>query len=151
MSLQVAPPPIRTILADDYVPLRHSLRSLLERSGGFDVIAEAGRGDEALRLVEEMVPDLLLLDVEMPGMDGLEVARRLRISGLPVKVLVLSAYNDRNYVFSVLEQGAAGYLIKDESPQKIVEAAMRVAGGECGWFSEEIKSYMPIRKSPPLE
>jgi len=138
--------PIRVILADDHPVMRMGIRNLLSRSKDIQVIAEAGNGVEALRLVDELKPDVLLLDMEMPVMDGVEVARRLRSSKSAVKILVLSAYNDRQYILSVLEQGAAGYLTKDEAPDTIVEAVRSVARDEKAWISR--KASARIAESP---
>lgn len=128
---------IRVILADDHPVMRMGIRNLLSRSPDIQVIAEAGNGVEALKLVEELRPDVLLLDMEMPVMDGVEVARRLRTANTGVKILVLSAYNDRQYILSVLEQGAAGYLTKDEAPDTIIDAVRSVVNEDRGWISRK--------------
>ncbi len=128
---------IRVVLADDHPVMRMGIRNLLSRSEDILVVAEAGNGIEAIRLVNELNPDVLLLDMEMPGMDGVEVARRLHSSNSPVHILVLSAYNDKQYILAVLEQGAAGYLTKDEAPDTIVEAVRSVAKEEKGWISRK--------------
>jgi DNA-binding NarL/FixJ family response regulator len=128
---------IRVVLADDHPVMRMGIRNLLSRSADIHVIAEAGNGVEAIHLVDELAPDVLLLDMEMPVMDGVEVARRLKAKESPVKILVLSAYNDRQYILSVLEQGASGYLTKDEAPDTIVEAVRTVAKGEKEWISRK--------------
>ncbi|HEX2979176.1 MAG TPA: response regulator transcription factor [Anaerolineaceae bacterium] len=133
---------IRVILADDHAVLRIGIRNLLSHSPDIEVIGEAGDGFEALRLVNELNPDVLLLDMEMPGMDGVEVARQLRMRVSPVRILALSAYNDRQYILSMLDQGASGYLIKDEAPGTIVEAVRSVAKGERGWFSRKVAARM---------
>jgi DNA-binding NarL/FixJ family response regulator len=133
---------IRVVLADDHAVLRLGIRNLLNRSPDIEVVGEAGNGFEAIQQVEALQPDVLLLDMEMPGLDGVEVARRLRTQGSPVRILVLSAYNDKQYILSMLEQGAAGYLIKDEAPHTIIEAVRSVARGEQGWFSRKVAARM---------
>ena len=129
---------IRVILADDHPVVREGIRSLLEQAPDILVVAEASDGAEALHLAEELTPDVLLLDMEMPGVTGVEVARRLRAAGSPVRVLALSAYDDEQYIFGLLEAGAAGYLLKDEAREGIVAAVRGVARGEEGWLSRPV-------------
>ena len=145
---------IRVVLADDHPVVREGIRNLLERASDVVVVAEASDGEEALRLAEELAPDVLLLDMEMPGarpepfdhaqdkpaewVTGVDVARRLRAAGSPVRVLALSAYDDEQYIFGLLEARAAGYLLKDEATEAIVAAVRGVARGEAGWFSRPV-------------
>jgi DNA-binding NarL/FixJ family response regulator len=107
-----------------------------------EVVGEAGDGPEALRQVEDLSPDVLLLDMEMPGMKGVEVAQQLQAAGSPVRVLALSAYDDVEYIRGVLSSGAAGYLTKEEVPQTIIEAVRGVARGEQGWLSRRVAAQM---------
>jgi DNA-binding NarL/FixJ family response regulator len=93
-------------------------------------------------MVKELEPDILLLDMEMPGIDGVEVARRLRDAGSKTRVVALSAYNDKHYILSMLELGAAGYIVKDEAPQNILEAVHSVANGERQWLSRKVAARM---------
>ncbi len=134
--------PIRVVLADDHIVVRIGIRNLLNRSKDIQVVGEADNGIEAIRLVNDLNPDLLLLDMEMPELDGVEVARRLRAEKSPVRILALSAYNDKQYIQSMLEQGAAGYLTKDEAPGTIVDAVRGVANGERGWFSRKVAARL---------
>jgi DNA-binding NarL/FixJ family response regulator len=136
--------PIRVILADDHVVVRIGIRNLLSRSADISVIGEASNGVEAIQLVNELKPDVLLLDMEMPELDGVEVARRLRAAKAPVKILALSAYNDKQYILSMFDQGAAGYLTKDEAPEKIIEAVRGVAAGEQGWMSRKVAARLAV-------
>ena len=129
---------IRVILADDHPVVREGIRSLLDKAPDITVVAEASDGAEALRLAEGLTPDVLLLDMEMPGVTGVEVARRLRAAGSPVRVLALSAYDDEQYIFGLLEAGAAGYLLKDEAREGLVAAVRGVARGEMGWLSRPV-------------
>jgi DNA-binding NarL/FixJ family response regulator len=129
---------IRVVLADDHLVVRAGLRMLLEKAADIRVVAEAGDGPEALRLTAELAPDVLLLDMELAGLSGVEVAQHIKQAGLPVQVLALSAYDDEQYIFGLLSSGAAGYLTKDEAPAVIIEAIRGVANNEVGWLSRRI-------------
>ena len=117
---------MRVVLAEDSDIVRRGIRKLLNKAADVDVVGEAKNGFEALQLVKELSPDILLLDVEMPFLNGIEVARRLRKDGNKVQILVLSAYDDNEYIRQMLINGAAGYLIKDESPEHIIESMRRL-------------------------
>jgi DNA-binding NarL/FixJ family response regulator len=129
---------IRLIIADDHPILRQGIRTLLEDSRLIEVTGEASTGREALDLVEAHCPNVLLLDVEMPDMSGLDVAEQLYRSGSPVRVLILSAYDDIEYIQRLMQCGVAGYLLKDEASKVIVQAVEEVAHGQIGWFSHQI-------------
>ncbi len=129
---------IRVVLADDHPVVRTGIRTFLEQAADIEVLAEAEDGKAALRLAEELEPDVLLLDMELPGITGVEVTRRLQAAGSLVRVLALSAYDDEQYVFGLLDAGAAGYLLKDEALAAIVAAVRGVARGEGGWFSRQV-------------
>lgn len=133
---------IRVVLADDHQVIRASIRDLLEKAEDIAVVGEAGNGTEALRLVEASEPDVLLLDMEMPDLKGSEVARRLQEAESAVRILALSAHDDRQYILSMLNSGAAGYLIKGESFQTILEAIRGVADGEEGWVSQRVAAQL---------
>jgi len=117
---------MRVVLAEDSDVVRRGIRKLLNKAADVEVVGEAKNGFEALQLVKELSPDILLLDVEMPFLNGIEVARRLRKDGNKVQILVLSAYDDKEYIRQMLINGAAGYLIKDESPEQIIESMRRL-------------------------
>ena len=130
--------PTRIVLADDHRVVREGVRDRLRQEPDLDVVGEAADGHEALRLVERERPDVLILDVEMPGLSGVEVARALAgVEGAP-RILILSAYDDADHVSELLDAGAAGYLTKDESLRAIVEAVRGVAAGEDGWLSRSV-------------
>lgn len=133
---------IRVMLADDHPIARAGIRKFLSKATDIDVIAEAADGNQALDLAKRLVPDVLLLDIELPGMKGVEVARELQAVGSPVKILVLSTYDDKQFIFGLLGNGAAGYLTKEEVPETIVEAVRGVARGERGWISRRVAAIM---------
>lgn len=126
---------IRVILADDHPVVRTGIRTLLQQADDIVVVAETGNGSEVFKLVEELAPDVLLLDMEMPGLSGVEVAMRLKEQRAPVRVLALSAYDDEEYIRNLLLHGAAGYLTKEEAIEIIIDAVRGVSRGEQGWFS----------------
>jgi len=128
---------IRVLIADDHAIMRVGIKNILSRSDKIQVVGEASNGAEAIDLIEKLKPDVLILDMEMPVMDGVETARRLQAMNAPVRILVLSAYDDRQYILEMLNMGAAGYLIKDEAPEVIVDAVQGIARGEKGWISRK--------------
>ena len=146
------PEPIRVVLADDHRVVREGIRDRLEAEPGIEVVGEAADGRQALALVRRLAPDVVVLDVEMPEMTGVEVARAIRDGGLAARVLVLSGYDDAEYVSALLDAGAAGYLTKDESLRSIIEAVRGVAAGEDGWLSRRITArVLDLRRQPEAE
>ncbi len=135
---------IRVLLADDHPVVRDGIRMLIETDPAIAVVGEATGGREAVALARELRPDILLLDMEMPDMNGVEVTRRLRADGLPVRILALSAYDDVQYVRGLLGSGAAGYLTKDEAPDYILEAIHGVWRGQEGWLSRRIAARLTL-------
>jgi two-component system, NarL family, response regulator DegU len=121
---------------------RAGIRKFLNNATDIEVIAEAADGNQTLELARQLAPDVLLLDVELPGIKGLEIARELQAMGSPVKILVLSTYDDKQFIFGLLGNGAAGYLTKEEVPETIVEAVRGVARGEKGWVSRRVAAIM---------
>ena len=128
---------IKVVIADDHAVMRVGIRNILARSNEISVIGEASDGQQAIALIESLKPDVLILDMEMPVMDGVEVARWMQITASPVRILVLSAYDDCQYILEMLNMGAYGYLIKDEAPEVIVDAVRGIANGEKGWISRK--------------
>lgn len=129
---------IRVLLADDHPVVREGVRNLLERAPDMLIVGEVGSGEAALDSAKALAPDVLVLDMEMPGLSGVDVARHLREQNVPVRILALSAYDDSQYVFGVLDSGAAGYLLKEEAPDAIIAAVRGVACGQGGWISRRV-------------
>ncbi len=133
--------PIRVVLADDHTLVREGTAELLERAGGIEVVGQAADGNEALRLVRALRPDVLLVDLAMPGLDGLEVTRQARALSPPPAVLALTAHEEEPYVLAALEAGASGYLTKSARGRELVEAVRGTAAGETV-LSPSVASYV---------
>jgi len=121
---------IRVLLADDHAVVRQGIRQFLEAGDEIEVVAEAGDGEEALRLIRSLRPDVAVLDIQMPTLSGIDVARAIRAERLPVGVLVLTAFDDEPYVRAVLQAGANGYVLKTADAEDIVEAVLTVSEGK---------------------
>ncbi len=122
--------PIRVFLADDHILVRAGFHALLASFEGIQVIGEAGDGQEALRLIKAHRPDVALLDIAMPGLNGLEVAARVSKSCPNVAVLIISMHTNEEYVAQALQAGAAGYLVKNAAPSELEVAIRSAARGE---------------------
>lgn len=120
---------MRVLLIDDHALFRIGLQELLERRG-IEVVAAVGDCQEGIRLVEETRPDVVLLDMRMPEMSGMEILRRLRANGHPMPVVMLTTSRDENDVVESLQNGARGYLLKDMEPDELIEALKSIVEGE---------------------
>ncbi len=129
---------IRVFLADDHPIVRKGIHDLLEASEGIKVIGEAPTGEQALQMIKTLQPDIMIVDIELPDISGIDVVNRINEEEIPIKVLVLSSYDDREYIAQMLSLGVSGYLIKDEVPEAIVEALHGIARGERGWVSRKV-------------
>jgi DNA-binding NarL/FixJ family response regulator len=121
----------RVVLADDQDLMRGGLKVILESEPGMSVVGEARTGADAVRLVAELDPDVICLDVQMPDVDGLEAARRIAASGARTAVLILTTFDRDDYLFEALRAGASGFLLKNASPEKLIEAVQTVAAGDA--------------------
>jgi two-component system, NarL family, response regulator LiaR len=121
---------IRVLIADDHAIVRKGIRALLSEADGFEVVAEATDGQEAVRRAEETQPDVILMDLLMPVMDGIEATRQITGARPGARVLVLTSFAADNKVFPAIKAGAAGYLLKDSSPDELVRAIRQVHRGE---------------------
>ncbi len=119
-------PDIRVLVVDDHAILRDGIRSLLERQPGIEVVGEAANGLEALQQAAALMPDIVLMDIAMPVMDGLEATRRLREAYPGIKVLILTQHDSREYVAPLLQAGAAGYVLKRSGGREVVAALRQV-------------------------
>jgi len=120
----------RILLVDDHQVLREGLRSLLEKQAGMEVIGEAGDGRAALQLIRELQPDLVIMDVRMEGLDGIDATRLITRDHPGTKVLALSTYLRKTFVSEMFKSGAAGYLLKESAFAEIIEAIKTILAGE---------------------
>jgi DNA-binding NarL/FixJ family response regulator len=131
--MPMAPSMIRVLLADDQALVRAGFRSLLDAQNDIEVVGEADDGEEAVRLVAELAPDVALMDIRMPGVDGLSATRRIvaekRSAG--TRVVILTTFGLDEYVFEAIRSGASGFLVKDTEPEELVQAVRVVASGEA--------------------
>jgi DNA-binding NarL/FixJ family response regulator len=121
---------IKIIIADDHPVVRSGLRALLASQSDFEIVGEAGNGEEAARLAISLVPDLILMDLQMPILDGLEAIKRIRDKLPKANILVLTTYGTDADILPALEAGAIGYLLKDTPPEQLFQAVRNVASGE---------------------
>ena len=121
---------ISLVLADDHAVVRRGVREFLEADLTLRVAAEAGDGVQALALALDLKPDVLVLDIQMPGKSGIDVAREVRAAGLDIAILMLTAYDDEPYIVSALRAGANGYVLKTAEPEELIEAVHAVHEGQ---------------------
>lgn len=140
------------VIVDDHPIVRAGMRLILSTGTDINVVGEGENGADALRLVNELCPDVLALDVQLPDLNGLEVTRRLRAQGGKTAILILTIHTDHETVFGLLEAGAVGYVLKDEAPETLV-SAVRAAGRGESWFSPAVASQVVRRAvgSPRVE
>jgi DNA-binding NarL/FixJ family response regulator len=122
---------VRVLIADDQALVRGGFRMILEAKEDMEVVGEAGDGAEAVALVEGLQPDVVLMDVRMPGVDGIEATRRIAASGSSARIVILTTYDVDEYVFAALRAGASGFLLKDVRPPELTEAIRIVARGDA--------------------
>ena len=128
---------IRLILADDQPLVRAGLRRLIDQAPDIDVAGEAGTGAEAVRLARDTGADVVVMDIRMPGMDGIEATRLITAAGTPTRVLVLTTFDDDDYVYGALRAGASGFLVKDMALEDIL-TAIRVVGNSIA----RVRAYL---------
>jgi DNA-binding NarL/FixJ family response regulator len=139
---------VRLLIADDHAVVRAGLKSLLSDLHDIDIIAEAASGDEALRLALKHRPDVIMLDVRMPGTDGLAVLGQLRADLPATAVLMFSSYDNPTYIARAVALGAAGYLVKSATREEIIAAIRRIAAGELIWSREGLRKITGALSTP---
>lgn len=142
--------PLRVLIVDDHPVFRDGLAALLE-SVGMDVVAEAATGSDAITATLEHLPDVVVMDIKMPGLDGIEATRRLRAAGSDAAVLILSMFEDDDSVFAALRAGASGYMLKDADQEDLSRAIKAIASGEVifgGGVAEKVLTHFAQGSKP---
>jgi DNA-binding NarL/FixJ family response regulator len=141
---------VRIVVADDHALVREGIRRVLEEDPGFEVVAEAADGEETLALVAATAPDVVVLDISMPRLSGLDVTRRLRDEHPKVRTLILSMHDDTEYVLRAVRAGAAGYLLKDDAGPQLLRQAVRAVHAGDSFFSPAVASRLTdaLRSDP---
>jgi len=121
---------IRVLIADDHAMVRQGLKQILELEEDMVVIAQAPNGEEAIKLAKDHHPDVILMDINMPGMNGLQAIKEMKLGNLLSRVIVLTIHEDREYLFKTLQMGAEGYVLKDADPDVLIEAIRSVNRGQ---------------------
>lgn len=132
---------VRILLADDHTIVRNGLRVLLERQPDFEVVGEAGNGREAIDLAQQQSPDIVIMDIAMPTMNGIEAAARITANLPKTAVVVLSMHADESYILRALKAGARGYLLKDSAETDLIQAVRAVASGKA-FFSPAVSKVL---------
>ncbi len=143
---------IRIMLVEDHTVVREALRSMLERESDMQVVAEAGDGESALRLAREVAPDLVVMDISMPGLDGIQTTQRLLVGNPAIKVLALSTYRDRRVIQQALDAGAAGYVVKSAAGAELRRGIRAVVEGRsylCPEAAAAVADGLRGRKQTP--
>jgi len=147
------PDKIRIMLADDHPLLRQAIRYNLEKQTDFEIVAEVSDGEEAVRLAVEMVPDVVIMDISMPEINGLEATRQIKAKCPKIAILVLTVHDDAEHILSILEAGAAGYLTKRVFGNEVIQAIRGVATGDTilsPTISKLIIKYALRNKTKPV-
>jgi len=122
---------IRVLIADDQALVRGGFHSILAGQDDIDVVGEAEDGQQAVAAAEQLGPDVVLMDIRMPGVDGIEATRRIAARGLPSRILVLTTFDLDEYVYEAMKAGASGFLLKTTPPRQLADAVRTVAAGEA--------------------
>jgi DNA-binding NarL/FixJ family response regulator len=140
---------IRVLLADDHAVVRAGLERLLETTNDIEVVAKAADGFEAVSLAAEHRPDVVLMDLSMPALDGIEATRRIVANDDGARIVVLTSLSDRDRIVAALEAGASGYLLKDAEPDELIRGIRAAARGEAPLAPKAAKAVLDTRVRPP--
>jgi DNA-binding NarL/FixJ family response regulator len=138
---------IRVVLVDDHAVVREGLARLVEAAGDMQVVGMAVDGEDAVRVVTEALPDVVLMDLQMPGTDGVAATRQLRESEVGAEVLVLTSFSDGERIVAALDAGAVGYLLKDADPDEVLEGIRAVSRGESPLHPRAARVLLGARQS----
>jgi len=141
--------PIRVVLVDDHAVIRAGLAQLLAGTEDIEVVGQAEDGAQALAVVRELAPDVVLMDLQMPGVDGVTATRNIKAAGLDSDVLVLTSYSDSERIVGALDAGAVGYLLKDADPDDVLAGIRSVSRGESPIHPRAARALLGVRSGAP--
>jgi NarL family two-component system response regulator LiaR len=144
---------ISILLGEDHLITRQGIRRLLEDERGFTVLGEASNGEEAVQMASELQPDVIIMDIAMPKLNGIEATRQIKLLNPRIGVLILSAYDDDEYVFAMLKAGAAGYLLKSVSGDELIRAVKAIHKGEPVLdpvIAKKVMNYFKLPDKAPV-
>ena len=133
---------IRVVVVDDHPTVRFSISRMLSKQNDITVVGEGADGEDALNLVKQEQPDILVLDIEMPVMNGIEVAESMNQQDSPTKIIILSNYTDRSLVEELFALGACGYVVKDDAPGHLINAVHEVHDNGTMWLSPGVRNSL---------
>ncbi len=139
---------IRVLLAEDHVVVREGTRELIQRQPDMEVVGEAGDGEEAIEMVDKLRPDVVIMDISMPKLSGIEATKQIKVLHPATAVLILTAYDNDQYIFALLEAGAAGYLLKNVRGRELIDAVRAVYAGESVLYPTVARRVIEHLKSP---
>jgi len=142
---------ISVLLAEDHVVVRQGLRSLLSVESDIEVVGEAGNGRQAVQMAHDLRPDVVVMDISMPILNGLEATRQIIAEGLPAKVLILSSYADDEYVHRLTEAGASGYLVKHAAAGDLIKAVREIAKGNAYFSPSILKRLLELYRESSVQ
>jgi DNA-binding NarL/FixJ family response regulator len=151
MSVEIQPSMIRVFLADDHEVIRRGIRVILESAPDFEVVGEASDGESALKMIADLQPDVLLLDLKMPGLPSYRVEKIVRQQYPQVVTLILTAHDRDFYLANMMEAGASGYLSKNERAEKLIEAIRRAVRGEVLFTTEQYQRVQEWNRQAGLK
>ncbi len=140
---------IRVLLADDHTVVRDGLRILLEAHGDIEVVGDASDGRQAVALAQQLLPDVVVMDIAMPGLNGIDAAQEIRRACPSVEILILSMYSTNEHIFRALNAGARGFLLKESAGAEVAQAVRAVTAGQR-YFSEKITDAASVDQDDPL-
>lgn len=141
--------PLRVLIADDHPLFRHGIRALLESTAGFGVVGEASTGEEAIVLATELQPDVILMDVQMPGINGIEATRQILRESPNIRILMVTMFEDDASVFTAMRSGARGYVLKDAEKGDLLRAIRAVGNGEAIFSPAIATRLIDFFSAPP--
>lgn len=139
---------IRTLIAEDHQMVREGIRALLEKAGDIEIVGEASNGQAAILMARKLGPDVLIMDIMMPIMNGIQAAENIRELNLPVRILLLSMYSDAGLVYQALEYGVKGYVLKSSVGDELIQAVRAVSNGDTYLSSSISKLLVEMEENP---